>query len=278
MVSMFTNRGARWLKGFRLGLGGRLYLGIAIFLVLLLLSAGLSMYSLADFSGDMQRLLKEKDSGIRHCQSMLSALETQRFSFLGQLKNSGENRHDLNEATFRRASELFEEELRRVRLGIEDEPTRILTDSLVDSYAVYRTAALLFFQDTVRSGGYSGLTRYVEELTPQHIVLTAMVNRLLSIHQMSIYEAQDMLARSPERALRPGLIIAGVGLLFAAVLIYLVYRFYLLPLRRITLSVNQYANFKRYKPVPLLLNGELLDLRKAIDRLIFQLRARGGAL
>ncbi len=265
-------------RKWRLGLGGRLYLGIAIFLVLLLLSAGLSMYVLVGLSREMQELLVGNNRSVASCQGMLSALTQQQKDLEDFLLSQGAMAiHPLGaEASFRVAAGHFEDALQLASENHPEMPAHALIDSLEAAYGSYKSSVIEFLQQPARHEGDHDLASYLATISPMQQRIMGMVNRLLGEHQTSLQRARAVLTSSPERVLRPGLIIAAVGLIFAVLLSYMVHRFYLHPLRQITRCVDQYANFKRYSQVSIQLNGELLDLRKALDRLVYQLRARGG--
>lgn len=260
----------------RMGLFGRIVVGLFFFWFLLLISAGVSTFSLLGLVREVRGVLDDNYASIQYCRVMLESLEDQRLSLLHAMhyRYGKADSVDLvvEHADFDSAGVHFERNLALARENATLDGEKEYVDSLRVGYEIYSSTARLFFSD-MRTSRSSLLQRYVEEVTPEHIRLVGMVNDLLELNHRGLYGTRLIVEATPERALRPGLIIAGVGLVYLVMLIFLIYRFYVRPLRAMTRSVDQFTRYRRYPPVTVLANDELKELKESIDRLVLQSRS-----
>ncbi|PIE84025.1 MAG: hypothetical protein CSA07_03990 [Bacteroidia bacterium] len=244
----------------RLGISTKGSLGFFILAAMLFISGALSIHELTRMGREIRQLLNDSYGSVKYSQTMLSSLESQEDQILAMVADPKGERMHLE--AYRSAEREFLQNLELAGANLTREEEGPLVDSIRSDYSALSLAALEFIQ-----GGGRSLPLYLGSVQPRMRRVTRRVNALLVLNQQGLYQSSSILEDSAARALRPGLIIIGVGILFTLMFTYLVWQFYVRPVRQITESINTFIKFNRYSPVPMAARDELLDLREAVDRL-----------
>ncbi len=253
----------------RLGISAKVSLGFFILAAMLFISGALSIHELTRMGREIRQLLNDSYSSVRYSQAMLSSLESQEDQLLSLVADGEEGDRVYLEA-YRSAEREFLQNLELAGSNLTLEAEGPLVDSIRSEYSALSLASLEFIQGKGRS-----LRVYLDSVQPRMHSVIGRVNALLVMNQQDLYKSSSILEDSAARAMRPGLIIIGVGILFTLMFTYLVWQFYVRPVRSITESINTFIKFNRYSPVPMSARDELLDLRKAVDRLAHYAQEQG---
>lgn len=247
---------------FHLGARGKLLAGFFILLGMLLVSGLLAVYELKDLMREMNGMLCDGYRSVTYGQTMSSNLEKTQALFLHlQLPPQAPNESSAQrfaklDSTFSRA---LEQASKNLTYAGEAEQVAQIEIFAEGYYALMRS---YFRGDTL------SLESYALHGMPLYDSINRHIDSLLALNDHAVSSFADALLTRPERAIRPGMIIFSVGLLFALLYIYLVEVFYFRPLRRLRESVEHYFNTGRWRYKAQPANDEIVALHGAVEHVI----------
>lgn len=246
----------------RLGLRGKLTFGFVILAAVSIIYAFLESHEIALLAQNINKLLDDSYRSVVYCQSMELALsDLNRVAEFS--KNSPRDEFTYEHSLFRRAKNDFEENYRLACNNVRHPHEKEALDTLYTVYTDYCAAfaeRLSFYERH-----QSPLNEKLETLHP---LLLKKLARVRELNEKGLYQALSFLKDAPYRALRPGVIVIIVGLLFMLMFSYLLNHYFVAPIRQITESIRRYQKFHTYHSVPVSSDDEILELRRAIDRLV----------
>lgn len=247
---------------FRLGIRGKLTFGFVILATVSVIYAFLESHEIALLAQNINKLLDDSYRSVAYCQSMELALSD--MNRAGEfMKNTTRDEFTYEHSLLRRAKENFETNYSLAEQNVRHPHEKEVLDTLYQIYTEYFRE--LKERIIIYEKHQSPIGSVVEDLQPE------LLRRLAKVREMNekgLYQALAFLKDAPYRALRPGVIVIIVGLLFMLMFSYLVNHFFVLPIKQIAESIRRYLKFKTYHSVPLSADDELLELRQLIDRLV----------
>lgn len=230
--------------------------------LVLLLSGVLSVLGLTTLGKQMRAILDAGYQSVECSERLLSTLDNQNRALLTAIA--------ADEATRREQQEYFDSfgvsflhHIALARSSATSDNASAYLDTVANSYTLYRERAGRLFEGDTYDLGY-----FTSSVLPLVARLKADINQLRSYNEAELYNAVPYLEEHPHRVLRPGLMVMIVGALYVLMLAFFIRHYYIVPLRRIRLSVVHYLRFRRYKSVPIETHDELLDMREAVDELV----------
>ena len=234
----------------RLGLRGKLTFGFVILAAVSIIYAFLESHEIALLAQNINKLLDDSYRSVVYCQSMELAL-----SDLNRVAEFSKNST--------RAKKEFEQNFDLASDNVRHPHEREALDTLYTVYEDYcaaLTERLAFYERH-----QSPLHESVEGLYPE---LLKKLSRVRELNEKGLYQALAFLKDAPYRALRPGVIVIIVGLLFMLMFSYLVNHYFVAPIKQIIESIRRYQKFHTYQSVSISSDDEILELRRAVDRLV----------
>ena len=235
---------------FRLGIRGKLTFGFIILATVSVIYAFLESHEIALLAQNINTLLDD---------SYLSDMNR-----IGEfMKNNKRDEFSYEHSLLSRAKENFETNYELAEQNVRHPHEKEALDTLYQVYTVYFRA--LSERIEIYEKHQSPIGSVVEDIHPE---LLQHLTRVRELNEKGLYQALAFLKDAPYRALRPGVIVIIVGLLFMLMFSYLVNHFFVVPIKQIAESIRRYLKFKTYHSVSLSADDEILELRKLIDRLI----------
>ncbi len=246
----------------RLGLRGKLTFGFVILAAVSIIYAFLESHEIALLAQNINKLLDDSYRSVVYCQSMELALsDLNRVAEFS--KNSTRDEFTYEHSLLQRAKKEFEQNFDLASDNVHHPHEREALDTLYTVYEDYcaaLTERLAFYERH-----QSPLHESVEGLYPE---LLKKLSRVRELNEKGLYQALAFLKDAPYRALRPGVIVIIVGLLFMLMFSYLVNHYFVAPIKQIIESIRRYQKFHTYQSVPISSDDEILELRRAVDRLV----------
>lgn len=253
---------SRLRNRFRLGLRGKVTFGFLILAAVSVIYAFLESHEIALLAQNVNKLLDDSYRSLVYCQSMELALsDMHRVSEF--TKNNQQSEFTYENNILLRAREVFENNYELARQNIRHPHEQDALDTLFQVYNQYFKA--LSARLEIYEQRQSPIGNTVEKLHP---ILLKKLIRVRELNEKGVYQALAFLKDAPYRALRPGVIVIIVGLLFMLMFSYLLNHFFILPIKQITESLRRYIKLKTYHSVNVSTEDELLELRRTIDRLV----------
>ena len=247
---------------FRLGIRGKLTFGFIILATVSVIYAFLESHEIALLAQNINTLLDDSYRSVVYCQSLELALSD--MNRIGEfMKNNKRDEFSYEHSLLSRAKENFETNYELAAQNVRHPNEKEALDTLYQVYTVYFRA--LSERIEIYEKHQSPISSVVEDTHPE---LLQHLARVRELNEKGLYQALAFLKDAPYRALRPGVIVIIVGLLFMLMFSYLVNHFFVVPIKQIAESIRRYLKFKTYHSVSLSADDEILELRKLIDRLI----------
>lgn len=258
------NHSMKHLKrlGFHLGAKGKLLLGFFMLLSMLFVSGVLAVYELKSLSLEMSTMLRDGYRSVTYSHAMQSTLaKTQSLFFRLQLVQ--EASRGCYAQSFIELDSSFSWALEQASAnltyaGEADRVARIASYS-DGYYALLRTS---FRGDSLSLQGY------MRRGVPLYDSINRNIDSLLSLNDRAVVSFTHMLRTHPIRALRPGIIIFSVGILFALLYTYLIDVFYFRPQRTLSQALEHYLHTGRWLEKPQPANAEFSALHSAVGQVI----------
>lgn len=261
------------MKKRRLGIRGKISLGFSILTAMLIIMGTLSIIELSRVGHTFRTTLDESYRSIQYCNQMQLALAEERFALL----LTSTSHTDIPSLSAKRiyfeAHEQFENSMHLAELNITQQLERGIIDSTKLLYSRLHT-----LRQRILSGQGQADPQSIRALLPIQQRLTQKLDELLQVNQSSLYRSVTQLEQRPHSAFKSGLITIIIGILFTLMFTFLVRKYYVLPIKQITTSVEKYLKINHYQPVQLTSKDELLDLRSAVDSLVAKTQAHRTSL
>lgn len=246
----------------RLGIRGKLTVGFTILALVSVIYAFLESHEIALLAKNINNLLDDSYRSVVYCQSMQLALsDMNRVAEFTQ--NNARNDFTYEHNLLLRAREDFENNYEYALQNVRHPHEKDALDTLFQCYTSYYAALanrLAIYQEHRSPINTSTQTMYED--------LLKKLARVRELNEKGLYQALAFLKDAPYRALRPGVIVIIVGLLFMLMFSYLLNYFFVTPIKQITESIRRYLKYKTYHSVSLSTDDEILELRQSVDRLI----------
>ena len=245
-----------------LGIRGKLTSGFIILAAVSIIYAFLESHEIALLAQNINQLLDDSYRSVVYCQNMELALgDLNRVAEFSQ--NSTREDFSYEYALLSRAKQAFESNYTLALANVRHPHEKEALDTLYMVYTEYCEALAQRLEFYERH--QSPIRESIDKLHPR---LLKKLSRVRELNEKGLYQALAFLKDAPYRALRPGVIVIIVGLLFMMMFSYLVNHFFVSPIKQITESIRRYQKFHTYHSVPISSDDEILELRRAIDRLI----------
>lgn len=246
----------------RIGISTKVSLGFIILAAMLFISGALSIHELTLMGKDIRRLLDDSYSSVKYSKAMIVALDAQRKSMLRYLTEERDSTTRIS-PEFLSADREFRASLALAQSSLVNQEEAPLVDSIRVFYADFAEAAQAFVSDSS-----STLSEYFAHVAPLMQDVVRSITHLLTMKQQAVYAKSTILEDSASRALRPGLIIIVVGILFTLMFTYLLRHFYVSPIKKMGRNIRTYLSVGRYSPLQMVADDELHDLSDAVDDLV----------
>ncbi len=247
---------------FRLGIRGKLTFGFVILATVSVIYAFLESHEIALLAQNINKLLDDSYRSVVYCQSMELALSD--MNRVGEfMKNNKRDEFSYEHSLLSRAEESFETNFNLAAQNVRHPHEKEALDTLYHVYKIYMRE--LSERISLYEKHQSPIGSVVEDTHPE---LLRCLTTVRELNEKGLYQALAFLKDAPYRALRPGVIVIIVGLLFMLMFSYLVNHFFVVPIKQIAESIRRYLKFKTYHSVSLSAEDEILELRRLIDRLI----------
>lgn len=245
-----------------IGVRLKMSLGFAILAAMLFISDALAIRELSQIGREVRSILDDSYRSVEYGQGMLNELGMQQMAILQHLTGDEADARD-QLADFKRAEVSFRHQLALAKSNLKHEGESLMTDSIAQSFEIYVAGALRILTEKGPVGA-----ECTEHLRSVVVQLRRQLNGLVLLNQEALYSTVHLLEDSTRRAIRPGILVIVVGILFIFLFTYLINHYFVSPVVGITASIRQYLKLGRYKAYPTASNDELEELRDAVDQLV----------
>ncbi len=243
-----------------MGLRTKLLSGFFILALMLLISGIWSIYVLNSFSTSVLDLLDENYQTINSAQIMLEALEREDSGILILTLGKG----DEGKTILYSADSVFYYNLELANNNITIPGEQDYLDSLTVLYKDYKNSwenALIFANEG------ENLKWYFDHLHESFLSLKVLLNELINLNQVAMYNTASGLGQRANRAIMPGIIAVISAFLFALLFSYLANYFIVNPIVMITKRIKLFIERKVPFAVEIQTKDEIYDLENSISRL-----------
>lgn len=245
-----------------MGIKTKIFAGFIIVGTLLFLSGIIAIYELTSIENSMQGLLKDNLKSIEVSKQMLKASHQINQGVLKAINGQGEDASRLIVSGERYFKSSYTVALNNITVKGEDRLVRSI-DSCYRSFRVLADSATL--STAPRTPEW-----YFGQFVVVHDSLNEAIDELISINQKSLYENAKMMEVGANRAIMPGLIAIGVGIIFIVLFNYFVNLYFIQPIVKITQGVENYVKHSIPFKVKVDTQDEVGLLRSSIEKLIAQ--------
>lgn len=241
----------------------KLLLGFLTLSGMLVVAGIWSIYALSSLGESVQKLLDDNYRSITAAEEMVEALERQDSGvLLLLLGRSAEGREIIDEARLS-----FEEAFSAAGRNITIDGERAVLDRIRENYGSYEEVWRRPIVDTEREGNISW---YFELVHQRFLAVKSSVNDLKRLNERSLYGTASELKGRAERAVVPGTVATIAALVFSVLFSYLVNRFMVGPISRITGAANAFVRHGTPFRVQVDTSDEIGELAEAVGRVCVQ--------
>lgn len=246
----------------------KILLGFLILAGMLLVAGVWSMYSLNSIGLSVQRLLDENYRSITAADRMTQALEREDSGILLLLLGKWEEGHRIIDSAHKSFQEALGEAAGNLTIPGEKEHV----GRIEEAYEAYQNLWARPIVDTEREGN---IAWYLETVHTKFLETKKAVDDLKKLNEGNLYStASDLKARA-ERAVVPGTVATIAALVFSILFSYLVNRFMVGPLTKITEAADDFCNTGRPFDIEVDTDDEIGTLAQAVSRICSP--GRGGS-
>jgi two-component system, NtrC family, sensor histidine kinase KinB len=248
------------------GLSGKLGLGFAALLAILIFLGAESIALLSDLGGSIAVIMRENYRSVIACERMKEALERMDSAALFALAGEAERGRTLAAQNRPRFEEALQAELNNITESGEKE----LAERLRGHWAAYAPALADSF-----SGGRSAEDRrriYFDQLLPRFQQIKSAADEILLLNQHSMEEADTQAKRLAAEATRRMTLLLVLGATLAALSVYLLSRAVLRPLGSLARAAREIGRGNLDASVPVVSRDEMGELAATFNSMAGSLR------
>lgn len=245
-----------------MGIKTKIFAGFIAVGMLLFLSGVIAIYELTSIESSVQDLIKDNLKSIDVSKQMLKASHQINQGVLKCINGNADEGIPLiisGEGKFKSSYAI-------ALNNITVEGEGALVSSIDSCYHRFRGLA----DSATLSPETRTPTWYFNNFVAEHDQLNDAIDELISINQRSLYENAKIMEVGANRAIMPGLIAIGVGIIFIALFNYFVNLYFIQPIVRISQGVENFVKHSIPFKVKVDTQDEIGQLKSSIDKLIAQ--------
>lgn len=243
-----------------MGIKTKILAGFIIIGSMLFLSGAIAIYELKTLGNSIHNLLNDNLRSIEISRVMLSASSKMDHGLLMAItgdKLKGERLVKDGEALYQNS---FQQAMQNITVKGEAK----IVENVKKSHLTYMSLVDSVFNSPI----LKDVNWYYREFVPAEEALNKSIEDLITVNQTALYKSSRLMEEGTYRAFVPGLIAIGTGIIFVILFNYFINIYFVNPILRITLGVENYVkHFMPFK-VKVETDDEISHLKKAIDKLI----------
>lgn len=238
----------------------KLLMGFLILSGMLVVAGIWSIYALGSLGQSVQGLLDDNYRSIRAADQMLQALEREDSGVLLLLLGRWEDGRQIIDLAHVSFQEAFDKAAQNITIPGE----RSYIDRIEETYRSYQQLWSRPIVDTEREGN---INWYFEDVHRRFLDVRSAVSELKRLNEESLYNTASDLKGRAERAVVPGTVATIAALVFSILFTYLVSRFMVGPITKITHAANEFVSHGHPFRVEVDTEDEIGDLADAVSRI-----------
>jgi len=234
----------------------KLFLGFFTLVLMLALAGAYSIIEFTRISTSVNAILEDNYQSIQATKDMLEAIEREDSGILLLLMgNFREGRHtiSLSDSIFRRSLDI-------ARNNLTEENEQQYVTNIESYYTRYRSIIEYPIVNTSRQGN---IEWYETEVYPLFQDLKKAIHTLMDLNQTSMYREAMMLKEKSKRAIMPGIVAIGAGIVFTLIFNIFINYYLVSPIKRLVRSIRNYKRGTVFG-ADIETNDELKELENSI--------------
>lgn len=247
------------LKGIRLSIKTKLFLGLMSVAVILLLSSIISIIEYRRMRNYVSELIANNIHNINVTQQLTANVDAYNLSILTLIGDETRELPKFNQDNFIAQCD-------SLKASISSKEARMMADSVYYAQNAYILTSLEL-ENVISSDFIDSRRWFFNRLQPKYNILNHYLVSLNDLIYKDLKNNSEIYQHGFYRSIMPGVVSVAAGLLLIVMLLFFIVIFYLNPLCRIQLSLKNYLKYGRKYTCDFDGDDELLELNKSIKEL-----------
>ncbi|WP_320052406.1 MCP four helix bundle domain-containing protein [uncultured Acetobacteroides sp.] len=245
-----------------MGIKSKMLAGFVVIGLLLFLSGAITLFEVNSMGNSVQGMLNDNLRSIEVSKQMVGALNQINQGVLLAINGKSEGAIKAIDD----GEKLFERSYSAALNNLTIEGEEHYVKAIDSSYRMFKMQV----DSAVLSSNAKNIDWYFAVLMPNQNQLIRAVDSLMAVNQKAIYQNVKQMKTGANRAMMPGLIAIGVGIVFVFLFNYFVNIFFVTPITRISQGVENYVKHAIPFRVKVDTKDELERLKNSVEKLIIQ--------
>ena len=256
MFAKFKN----WLNGFRLSLRMKIILALSAIVVVLVLSAIISILEYRRMSNYVSDMIAEDINSINIAQKLANVTDNYNLQILTVIGDDSVNSlPDFDQQKF-----VFYCD--SLRSSFTEKKMMPLTDSVLYAYSAYMLTSLEL-EEVLKWDFIVSRTWYFERLQPSFNHLRNDIDRLSQAMYDDLQANSETFDRGFHRSIIPGFVAVSVGVILVLLLMFFIIAYYVNPLNKMLAGLKDYQSMGRKYNYTFDGDDQLSDLNEGLTEL-----------
>ncbi len=234
----------------------KLFLGFFTLVLMLALAGTYSIIEFTRISSSVNAILQDNYQSIQATKNMLEAIEREDSGILLLLMGDfreGRQTISVSDSSFRQSLDI-------ARNNLTEKNEQQYVSDIESLYTRYRSIIEYPIVNTSRQGN---IEWYETEVYPLFQEVKKSIHALMDLNQSSMYREAMMLKEKSKRAIMPGIVAIGAGIVFTLIFNLFINYYLVAPVKRLVHSIRNYKRGTVFG-AEIETNDELKELENSI--------------